>query len=235
VSPTPLAATHGVLLADEVHRQVARKLNGISTFLLGTGGAATNHEHAHWVPISNGSDPTVHGLVVWAPRGITTDEVARIITVRRASGRRWQRGGEQAYQLKGLPDVELRLQAVGTIHQVAPELCGPARRWSSLTPYLPVRHRKRESLDDHLATDVARELTYRGQPASVTVTRINPDETELDRWAQRFRRYRTTERLTKARPGFRLRLQFTDDVHGPLLLGHLSHFGFGIFIPENPA
>ena len=53
--------------------------------------------------------------------------------------------------------------------QVAAELCGPTRRWRSLTPYLPVRHRKRESLKDYLTADVRTELGYRGlPPASVT-------------------------------------------------------------------
>jgi CRISPR-associated protein Csb2 len=29
-----------------------------------------------------------------------------------------------------------------------------------------------------------------------------------------------------------LRLEFTGEVAGPLALGQLSHFGFGLFVPE---
>ena len=53
-----------------------------------------------------------------------------------------------------------------------------------------------------------------------------------DRWARDFRRYRMTEQLSKSRPGLGLRLEFGEPVAGPLLLGKLSHFGYGIFVPD---
>jgi CRISPR-associated protein Csb2 len=118
---------------------------------------------------------------------------------------------------------------------VAPELCGPARRWRSLTPYLPVRHRKREALDDFLAVDVAAELRYRGVAAAVTVTRPDPDDGLPDRWAREFRRYRMAEHMGRSRRGLGLRLEFADPEPGPLLLGQLSHFGFGLFEPDPSA
>ena len=40
------------------------------------------------------------------------------------------------------------------------------------------------------------------------------------------------ERLRDARPGVGLRLEFAEPVGGPMLLGQLSHFGFGVFVPE---
>jgi CRISPR-associated protein Csb2 len=47
-----------------------------------------------------------------------------------------------------------------------------------------------------------------------------------------FRRYRMQERLASSRPGTGLILEFSEQVKGPLLLGQLSHFGFGAFVPE---
>jgi CRISPR-associated protein Csb2 len=38
--------------------------------------------------------------------------------------------------------------------------------------------------------------------------------------------------MNRSRPGLGLRLEFPEPVHGPLLLGQLSHFGYGIFWPE---
>jgi CRISPR-associated protein Csb2 len=38
--------------------------------------------------------------------------------------------------------------------------------------------------------------------------------------------------MNKSRPGLGLRLQFAEAVAGPLLLGQLSHFGYGTFEPE---
>jgi len=149
----------------------------------------------------------------------------------RLSGRRDGRDGDDGYRTAGFPEVELLFQAAGPVEQVAPELCGPARRWRSLTPYLPVRHRKRESLDDFASADVAAELGYRSRPAAL-VTRADPGSGLPDRWAREFRRYRLAERLGQSRPGLGLRLEFPEPAAGPLLLGQLSHFGYGIFVPE---
>jgi CRISPR-associated protein Csb2 len=130
--------------------------------------------------------------------------------------------------------VKLLLQAFGPAAQAAPELPGPARRWRSLTPYLPVRHRhpKRETIDEYLTADVRAELAYRDLPPA-QVTRSEPGEGQTDAWAQRFRRYRMRETLGQARPGRRLVLEFPGEVTGPLLLGQLSHFGYGIFVPDS--
>ncbi|WP_028569543.1 type I-U CRISPR-associated protein Csb2 [Salinispora tropica] len=229
----PFKATHAVLLADEVHRQVTRRLDGGREAVLGHGGAATDHQHAHWLPIPDGHHrgATVGALLVWVPAGLTPTEVATILGVRSVSGRRSRRT-ENEYEVKGFPATDLLLQAAGPVAQVAPELCGPARRWRSLTPYLPVRYRKRETLDAYLTTDVHRELGYRGLGAA-EVTQTDPDEGLSNRWALEFRRYRMTENLGKARRGLGLRLEFPDEVAGPLLLGQLSHFGYGIFVPDD--
>jgi CRISPR-associated protein Csb2 len=228
-------ATHGVLLADEVHRRVTRSLDGGRREVLGYDRATTDHRHAHWVPITDGAQrgATVGSLLIWVPAGLTADEVAAIVStrLRSLSG---SRGGAEGYEIKGFPEVDLLLQAVGPVATVAPELCGPARKWRSLTPYLPVRHRKpkRETVDEFLATDLVTELRYRGLPTA-TVTRVSQDEdAPLDRWAREFRRYRASETMRKARPGLALTLDLDGEVDGPVMLGQLSHFGFGIFVPH---
>ncbi len=106
----------------------------------------------------------------------------------------------------------------------------PARIWRSVTPYLPVRyqHRNRETLEDFLTADVAAELRYRHLPEEVGVSLAEPTAGRVNQ----FRRYRMGEKLRQSRMGVGLRLEFAAPVHGPLLLGQLSHFGFGVFAPE---
>lgn len=235
----PMKSDNGILLADEVHRVVARKLadagsaDRAGASILGKGGAATDHCHAHWVPIADGMErgASVQALVVWVPQGLRPEDVASIVTLRGVSGQRRGRGDSEGYEVRGFPPVDLLFQTAGPVAQVAPDLCGPARRWRSLTPYLPVRHRKRETLDDFLAADVGAELGYRDRPLAA-VARVGPDDGLPDRWAREFRRYRLNEHLARSRPGLGLRLEFADEVTGPLLLGQLSHFGYGIFVPE---
>lgn len=236
--PTPLKAAHGILLADVAHRWAGRQLThaGISDprrqEILGTRGAASDHGHAHWVPLPDGDDrgAAVTSLILWVPGGLMAEEVASMATLREASGRLGGGDDGGGYDVRGLPKVRLLFQAAGSIGQVAPELCGPARQWVSRTPYLPVRHRKREPVDDYVAADVAAELAYRDMPPA-RVTREDPGDGLMDRWAREFRRYRQAEHLDRARPGLGLRLEFAGDVSGPLLLGQLSHFGYGIFMP----
>lgn len=233
ISRVPVKSTHGILLADAMHQRAARALAECDGGdLLGGAGAATNHQHAHWVPIADGTGPDarVTALLVYVPGGLRSREVAALVDIRTVSGRRGPANGN-GYEFRGLPQVNLRLQGAGPVAQMAPELFGPTRQWRSLTPYLPVRHRKRESLEAYLAADVTTELRYRGLP-SATVTQIERDGRLPDQWALGYRRYRMNERLDRARPGLGLRLEFEADVEGPLLLGQLSHFGYGIFRPE---
>lgn len=236
----PLKSKHAVLLADDAHRLVGKVLADAGfaeerrSAILGTGGATTDHRHAHWVPLAQGHErgASVPSFVLWVPGGLDPREVAAVIDRPTLSGRRGRRQDGDRYEVRGFPEVRLLFEGAGRIDQVAPELCGPARRWRSLTPYLPVRHRKpRHGIDRYLAADVAAELRYRDQPAA-TVTPVDPGGGVPDRWAREFRRYRLTERMDKSRPGLGLQLEFTDQVRGPLLLGKLSHFGFGIFTPE---
>jgi CRISPR-associated protein Csb2 len=239
----PVTLRHGVLLADAAHRAAGRKLAkaGVSddrrSEILGTGGAATNHSHAHWVPLADDRSPAapVKTLLLWVPEGLRPDEVAGILTLSHLCGRL----GSAGYEVRGFPPVRLLFQGAGTITQMAPELCGPARRWRSLTPYLPVRHRKRrEKPAEFLRTDISTELWYRTTAPEETwplavVTPTNAEAAVPDRWAREFRRYRLTEHMNKSRPGLGLRIELGDDRLGPLLLGQLSHFGYGIFMPEN--
>jgi CRISPR-associated protein Csb2 len=135
-------------------------------------------------------------------------------------------------EVRGFPRVKVLFQAAGKVDDVAPELFGPARRWRSVTPYLPVRHQKpRQSAEEYFAADVTAELQYRGR-SDVVLTRIEPDPQMGARTVSRYRRYRLNEKLRESRPGAGLTLEFGSLIDGPLLLGQLSHFGFGIFYPE---
>jgi CRISPR-associated protein Csx17 len=78
----------------------------------------------------------------------------------------------------------------------------------------------------------AAELHYRDKPIAM-VSRVEPGSGTTDRWTSEFRRHRINERRTHSRPGAGLRLQFTEEIEGPLLLGQLSHFGYGIFVLDD--
>jgi CRISPR-associated protein Csb2 len=236
IGRAPVQITNGVLVADEAHRSAGRLLEkaGIPDDrrkeIMGTGGASTGHGHAHWVPVGGVGESagSIQSLVIYVPDGLEPSQIGAILGLGRLSG---QRGGEDGYEVRGFPEQRLLFQAAGQVEDVAPELCprSPALRWRSVTPYLPIRHRhKRQTIEDFLAADVAADLGYHDLPAPVSVTITDPAAGLVNR----FRRYRINERLRDARPGVGLRLEFDEPVGGPLLLGQLSHFGFGVFASE---
>jgi CRISPR-associated protein Csb2 len=179
---------------------------------------AAQHQHAHYLPIL--TEQRLTDLVVWTPGGLPEHELAALTSVRTLASHinpDWR--------------LVLRVAGVGDIQDVAPELCGPARTWRSIMPYTPSRHAKPGiNWADFLAADVVRELRYRGRPAAEV-------EVLSDSWVE-YRRYRPTARQRNNirqghsdRPSAFLKLTFSEQVHGPLALGHLSHFGLGLFRP----
>lgn len=177
------------------------------------------HSHAHYLPILG--DQRLCELVVWAPRGLSDEEFKALTSVRRLTS-----AVHEGWRLT------VRISGVGTIGQTAPELSGPARTWESALPFTPSRYPpRRADWQGFLAADITRELGYRGLPEPVTVDIIPGD------WAA-FRRYRPTARNRHdtrqgqaGRPSAFLRLTFAEPVRGPIVLGHLSHFGLGLFLP----
>jgi CRISPR-associated protein Csb2 len=237
IGRAPVQLTHGVLVADEAHRIAGKRLEKARIpddrrqEIMGTRGAASDHRHAHWIPVGepDESAPSVQNLIMWTPGGLSTEEIGALLTLGAISGKR---GGETGYEVRGLPEVRLLFQAAGQVEQVAPELRAdpPARLWRSVTPYLPVRHQhpNRETVEDFIAADIAAELRYRHLSAEVTVSLAEPGAGRVNQ----FRRHRMGEKLRQSRMGVGLRLEFASPVCGPLLLGQLSHFGFGVFAPE---
>jgi CRISPR-associated protein Csb2 len=238
VGRAPVQLLNTVLISDEAHRLAAKQLEKADIpdarrrQIMGTGGAATGHTHAHWIGVGEPGESagSVQYLIVYVPLGLEPTEIGAILSLGALSGRR---GGEDGYQVRGFPEQRLLFQAAGQVEDVAPELCArlPARRWRSVTPYLPVRHRhpKRQTVEDFLAADVSAELANRDLPAPVSLTLTDPTAG----LAIRFRRHRIGKnRLPDEHPSVGLRLEFPKPVAGPLLLGQLSHFGLGVFEPE---
>jgi CRISPR-associated protein Csb2 len=181
---------------------------------------ANQHQHAHYLPIF--TDQRLSDLIVWTPGGLPEHELTALTAVRKLASHinpDWR--------------LVLRVAGVGDIQDIAPELGAPARTWQSIMPYTPSRHPKPDAdWTVFLAEDVRRELAFRGHPAAEVL--VLPDS-----WAE-YRRYRPTSRQRPNtrqghgnRPGAFLKLTFPEQVYGPLALGHLSHFGLGLFQPAS--
>jgi CRISPR-associated protein Csb2 len=219
------AHTDALVYTDLLRQAALSKLGVLQPTSMLAGKADTGqalmqqHAHAHYLPIL--TDQRLTDLVVWVPQGLPEQELKALTSVRRltsAANERWR--------------LTVRVSGVGAVDDVAPDLVGPALRWESILPFTPNRYPSRHtSWPEFLAADITRELDYRGLPAPTTVDVIPGDWAAYRRYRPSARQRRDTRQGQAARPGAFLRLTFARPVRGPVALGHLSHFGLGLFRP----
>lgn len=184
--------------------------------------ATEQHRHAHYLPLIVAHRLT--GLLVWAPGELPEDELAALTQLRQLRSRQ-----RDAWKL------EVRVSGIGEVGNLAPELTAtsrPTAAWRSALPFTPPRYPKRSAdWQAFLAAEIAREARFRGLPEPT----VEPTDGD---WVA-YRRYRPSARMRRdPRQGQAtcgsafLRLQFPTGVTGPVALGHLSHFGLGLFRPE---
>lgn len=244
--PAP-AVGLGVAVADAVSRAAQSRFGRLcdgsaSTVLSGHVPGSEQlrrdqHQHAHWAPLE-GADGRVDRVLVWAPEGLPSREVAALGSLSEVRPQtRLGQGGAPTVVVRGLTTFRLTLARAGRAMEVVPELAPPAPSvtWESVTPFVPSRHQKKRHGSDgwigpftakFIEEEVARELAFRDLPPA----RVSEAPSPTGRPTQAYRRYR--RRLAEARPGVWLRLSFDEPVSGPLLLGYLSHFGLGLFRPS---
>jgi len=192
------------------------------------------HGHARYLPTDEDGDGRLDHLTIVAERGLGAGEVRALDRIR-------------ALALPGRDSVRVVLVGLGQIGAIAAPLLGPARVWVSATPFLASRHaktrgRKRDTEDlrafaqQVLAEELARLRTLRPDlPEPVLVVPLNEEHrcgAHRLRPIQfkRFRSKRSDDGGRRAAGAFRI--DFGVEVRGPICLGHSSHFGLGLFIPE---
>lgn len=228
-SPAP-PSRKAVLAVTHVLRQASmsafgRRSAGKSATLAGKDHASeplrSQHQHAHYLAFNPDSGPLLRNVVVWAPGGFSDEELEALT---RLSGREIRPGGP----VSGFRGCRLGLEGFGDIDQVAPELARPSTTWTSFTPFAPTRHSRQKDPLRFLLAEVTRELGFRGLPTPVEVSLARGD------WLS-YRRHRPSGRDTigQARRAFGLSLTFAEPVSGPIVLGDLSHFGLGLFLPRD--
>ncbi len=179
------------------------------------------HGHAHFLPVFD-EQRRLAELVVWAPAGLPELELRALAGVRQLRSS-WEKDWR----------LHLRMSGYGAAVEIVPDLVGPALRWRSVTPFGASRYPKRsEDVPSYLAREVRRELALRGLPEPESVQLIEDD------W-RAWVRYRPSKRFTRGnaaqgradRASAFVELTFDEPASGPRALGHLSHFGLGVFRP----
>lgn len=239
-STVPVRAANAILATDALHGLLAGVLaNGglgdEAAALVGVTEAGKPrsgvHDHLHVIAVPERAGDAqlmaartpIVAMILWSPTPMSPSASALVHGANPVLRTRQYLGDEMS-------DQRLLAAGSGQINDVAPELIGPSRTWTSAMPYLAVRHRKRRHTDvSFLDEDIRFECRYRSMPEPREIELLDGKET-LREVAQ-YRRRRTSERLDRQRRGYSIRLVFSEPIAGPILLGQLSHFGFGLFAP----
>jgi len=198
----------------------------------------TRHEHAHWFWQAD-SNRRLPDLYLWIPdeEGISQAAAARVarsrgtkmlaeVGVSREQGESERSGSGWAPQ--GFVPADLLLIDHGGPTVLGDGVVAPGRRWRSVTPHLLNRRGKiHQPLTSLAREDVTAELRYRfgdSAPHVIDCRVVGAAWTPGRPW---YRTYRWSEDMSKRRRPVFLEFELDQVVSGPIMLGALSHFGFG--------
>jgi hypothetical protein len=194
------------------------------------GRALEGHPHAYFAlwPDLNGF-PT--RLVCWRNTAFTPAEVSALLSA-----------SERPYSWEtGSADWTVRLVALPFETPPPTGFGAESTTWVSTTPFVPPGNRRRFRANgrarpgettERLVVKLLRKSQF---PEPLSVVRL--DDSTGVQWvlvheSHIERRRRISERTSLSRPGGKLRITFPHPVRGPISLGHSSHFGLGLFVPE---
>lgn len=187
------------------------------------------HRHAHWLVVNDGrSGPRIDRVILWVPEGLPAAAAATLAAMDRIDLSRH----DYVAKRLGSRQIRIAVEVVGDARHLDPRLAGPARHWRSLTPVTTPRHRKKQAFGRFFEDVVRRELSFRNLPSDAEGVRVEvgDDDRPTSQRARVFHRSRAPG--GPPHQGSHVRLEFTDPVDGPLVLGSLAHFGLGLMVAD---
>jgi CRISPR-associated protein Csb2 len=205
------------------------------------GSPLRGHGHAHYLPTDEDGDGRLDHVTIVAGRGFGPAELRAFDRMR-------------ILRFRDREPVRLVLVGLGQREgPLAPAVLGPSRIWISATPFLATRHPKRNGrrrdppallarahgrafVRQNLLEELARMRALRPElPEPSTVEPLNDDHRCGAHHLRpiQFRRFRQKPSDDGGRrPAGAFRIVFPTPVCGPICLGHSSHFGLGLFVPD---
>lgn len=236
--------TQAISVAERMHQTLARWSHGKACARVFIGKEANGeplkgHQHTHIFCELGEKRDSIGFITLYAPMGFDHEAQQVIEDVQRKA--LWGHGGH---------DLELILLGFGDVDTFDIPIFRKAKRWTSLTPFVPTRHAKhyadgRPKLDEDgwpigsPAQDLRRLFK---EDLGVTPKSISPPDTKIT--VRPDRSLRTLEFQTERnhgngkrghQSGVGLSVEFDQDIQGPLALGYGSHFGLGLFVPADHA
>jgi len=241
--------TESIVLAERVHAALVKLSDGSPVFTGcdELGRPLQGHGHAHIFCESNigpgkGAGGEITHVTIYAPIGFGSEERTALEGLKEVWG---ERDLELRLQLQGLGSRE-ELGGGAQGRERCP-LLARSRTWVSRTPFLPARHGKvtragvpkvdeRGLQIDSPEHELLRLLELAGFPAPAVLEPVAGTclGSRTVPWASFACRRSGDEgrRAVGAARGFRI--EFAEEVQGPVAVGYASHFGMGGFASDRP-
>ena len=192
------------------------------------------HPHAFWLPEDADSDGWIDHISIYIESGIDDDVRARLDRITRLWLTPRQRPSGDNPEPATVKEWRLALEGFGRSADFAgsARIFGVAARWRSATPFLAAGHLKASRYPG----EVLRLLKRRGLDADgLKVEELKSIAVGgTERRALHFHRFRS--RGGEKQPdtaGALLRIALPQPITGPFAIGFGSHFGLGLFKPED--
>jgi len=167
-------------------------------------------------------------LIVWRKEPFAENEIEAMLAASETPIR-WD---------YGLSDWKIKLVPLPFNAKVPNGLTTTSQTWVSATPFVPPpqRHRFRKNGRERPTRSPSEELTKLFQKAGKPVPEIEimsdkPIWVKLHETQER-RIFRLKHRTSWKRPGYWMRLKFSEPFGGPLLFGDSCHYGLGLFLAK---
>jgi len=181
------------------------------------------HRHARFLPTDEEGFGRITHVTVVAAEPFGDSEIEALETLDQEP-LHLREGVDIRMMLLGLTDL------LGAVEKHS-GIFGRARVWASVTPFVLSRHPRRGR--DEPEDQVRLELHHLGLPEPdkiATQDRRRDISARYPTWNQ-FRRWRRRGPAPAITTGYGFRIDFPEEVEGPLALGYGSHFGLGLFAP----
>ena len=194
------------------------------------------HPHAFYIPADEDGDGGLDTLTIWAPGGLSEDDVYALASMRDLYTRAREARVRLSYLGHGI---------ASDFDGVSPLFC-ESSSWKSVTPYIPSRHlprRGRYSVKKRAGWEkqARREIEERGcewnlesvnfkrSADGARLTPLSQSGGNAPLAAQFFKHRANGARVNAA---MTLTLEFSEAVRGPVAFGYGCHFGMGLFAPS---
>lgn len=182
-----------------------------------------NHKHAFFLPTDEDNDNKLDHITVVSLAGhpFKPDVMTALMKIKRI----WH--GSNALQITYLARGQTEdFKTVPILQR--------ANVWISDTPYIPNRHIKKNGngIKDNPMDQIRREAASRELPH---INHIKIIKTKMHGFLPiQFKKYRK-KGLHVCGGAYSMCIEFAEKVQGPVSFGYGSHFGLGMFVPQNNA